>query len=563
MEGWRGADATTQSLRQRFGRMIARAGAGVTCMCRVADLPLLTDPDSMKQAFGPGAALRAALQVTGSTYFIYAAGLLVNALIARSLGPDDFGRYSYVIWLTGVLILVANNGLTTSGIRFISESLGRGAHADAANVQGWLLRRQLACLLLVAVVYLLVMPWFKPAGWEHASLWGFAAIVIAGSAAKAMYLFGISMAKGHGRFEVEALSAVVISLANALAVLVLWWLDAGLMAYLWLFVLTCLAYAAYAAFALRRRGIHAGRGALDADLLRRLRQHLCWTLILTVAVAFGNKSIETWLLNDRVGPAAVGFFTIAAALTRGGLDLLSSGLNTVLMPSMAHAFGASGQQRVNEILADAIRYFQFLGLMLAGVGVLWSAPMVFLMYGPHYEAVNLLLQVMVIVGGLTLPEGALGALLSTTDNQRIRALFAALSIVFSAVAAFSLIPRHGLLGAVAAHAISRVGVFAVTLFGIVRIMQLRLPWREIGLNFLAALLAAVVSAALLELVPGRWTGLVAGIVFALVLLAASIGLRAWRATDVEPVLLLVERMPRLLGWLRPPLQRWRDQMTRP
>ena len=75
----------------------------------------------MNQPFGRGAAIRAALQMTGSTYVIYATGLLVSALIARSVGPADFGRYSYLVWLAGVLIMVGNNGLTTSAIRFVSE----------------------------------------------------------------------------------------------------------------------------------------------------------------------------------------------------------------------------------------------------------------------------------------------------------------------------------------------------------------------------------------------------------------------------------------------------------
>ncbi len=512
----------------------------------------------MKQAFGPGAALRAALQMTGSTYVIYAAGLVVSALIARSVGPEAFGRYSYLVWLTGVLILVGNNGLTTSGIRFVSESLGRGSESDAANVQGWLLKRQLACIGLVSLVYLLTMPYFRPAGWESGSLWLFAAIVLVSSIAKTMYIFNISIAKGHGRFDIEAYSAIVISLLNAAAVLVLWLVHASLLAYLVLFAVTCVSYAAYAAIMLRRGDIRAGFGALDPALLQRLRRHLFWTLLLTVAAVFSNKSIETWLLNDRVGSAEVGYFAIAAALTRGGLDLLSSGLNSVLMPSMAHAFGASGQQRVNEILSNSLRYFHFLGLMLAGVGVLWSDPAVAVMYGPSYAMVDDVLRVMVIVGGLTLSEGAFGALLSTTDNQRVRALFASLSIVFTAVAAFALIPRYGLYGAVAAHAISRVLVFVFTLTGIVRIMDLRLPWREIGLLFAAALIAAGVAAALVFAVPGLWTEFAAGILYALVYLVLTLRFRAWKRDDASEILMVAERFPRLLGRVVPGVKRWRD-----
>ncbi len=512
----------------------------------------------MKQAFGPGTALRAALQMTGSTYVIYAAGLIVSALIARSIGPDEFGRYSYLVWLAGVLILISNNGLTTSGIRFVSESLGRDSPADAANVHGWLLKRQLVCIAVVSTLYLFAMPYFRPAGWEAGSLWLFAAIVLVSSTAKAMYLFNISIAKGHGRFDVEAYSAIVISLLNAIAVFILWWTQAALLAYLILFACTCVAYAAYAAMKLRRSGIRARFQPLDAALLKRLRHHLLWTVVLTVAAVFSNKSIETWMLNDQFGAAEVAYFTIAAALTRGGLDLLSSGLNTVLMPSMAHAFGASGQKRVNEILSNSMRYFHFLGLMLAGVGVFWSDPAVSLMYGPRYADVVDVLRIMVLVGGLTLSEGAFGALLSTTDNQRVRAIFASLSIVFTAIAAFALIPSYGLYGAVAAHAISRSLVFILTLAGIVRFLSLRLPWREINLLFFSATVAAVAAGSIVWLRPVAWIEFAAGIIYAVVYVGMTLRLRAWNHRDANEILMLAKRYPTMLGWITPWLMRWRD-----
>lgn len=516
----------------------------------------------MKQAFGPGTALRAALQMTGSTYVIYAAGLVVSALIARSIGPEQFGHYSYLVWLAGVLILISNNGLTTSGIRFVSECLGRDSPEDAANVHGWLLKHQLACIALVSLLYLFAMPYFRPAGWDSGSLWLFAAIVLVSSTAKTMYLFNISIAKGHGRFDVEAYSAIVISLLNAIAVVILWWMHAALLAYLILFAITCVAYASYATMKLHRGGMRAHFKPLDAALLKRLRHHLVWTVVLTLAAVFSNKSIETWMLNDRIGAAEVAYFTIAASLTRGGLDLLSSGLNTVLMPSMAHAFGASGQQRVNEILSNSLRYFHFLGLMLAGVGVLWSEPAVALMYGPRYATVVDLLRIMVVVGGLTLSEGAFGALLSTTDNQRVRAIFASLSIVFTAIAAIALIPTYGLYGAVAAHAISRSLVFILTLAGIVRIFSLRLPWREIGLLFASALVAAVAAGVLVWALPGPWTELAAGVLYALVYVGMTLRLHAWHHRDAHEVLMLAERYPVLLGWIALHIKRWRDDLER-
>src|SRR5690606_29794999 len=120
----------------------------------------------MTHQFSGVGAIRGAMMVMGSTYVTYALGLLTSILVARTLGPDDFGRYSYIVWLAGMLIAFSNNGITTTAIRFVSESLGRGSPESSRRVHGWLWRRQLFCIALVAVVFLVVTPFSAPAGWD-------------------------------------------------------------------------------------------------------------------------------------------------------------------------------------------------------------------------------------------------------------------------------------------------------------------------------------------------------------------------------------------------------------
>lgn len=511
--------------------------------------------------FGRAAAVRAALLMTSSTYVMYAAGLVVSALIARAVGPDDFGRYSYLVWLAGVLGMISNNGLTTTGIRFVSESLGRDSLESAQAVHGWLKRRQVACTVVVAALFLLALPFFTPSGWEHSSPWTYAGIVILSMLAKTHFLFDISIAKGYGRFNVEAFSSMGVSVLNLVAVVVLMLLKAPLMAYLLLFAMASTAYAVSAMWMMRRAGIRSSHAPLEPQLRQRLTRHLWWTVALAVAWALGNKSIETWLLNALVSSAAVGYFTIAAALTRGGVDLLSSGLTSVLMPAMAHAYGASGQPRVNVILDYSLRYFQFLGLMLAGVGVCWAQLGVTLMYGSGYQPVVGVLQIMVLVGGLTLADGAFGALLSTTDNQRLRAGFATLSIVVTAVAAIALVPRFGLTGAIAAHAMSRGLVFVVTLAAIVRIMDVRLPWHLLRRLGMAAGIAALLAYAIQSTWTGMWGGAAAGAAYAVTFTVATVLLRAWSANDADHLLAMLQRFPRLHMRLHAPIRRWAAERT--
>lgn len=120
----------------------------------------------MGNQFGAKAMLRSALLMTGSTYVAYAAGLITSMLIARGLGPADYGRYAYLIWLSGVLVLLMNHGLTTSAIRFISESLGRQDSHGARSLHRWFQTRQGWSVVVVGALFLLALPLLKPSGWE-------------------------------------------------------------------------------------------------------------------------------------------------------------------------------------------------------------------------------------------------------------------------------------------------------------------------------------------------------------------------------------------------------------
>jgi len=498
----------------------------------------------MNARFGGIAALRAALMMTGSTYVAYGLGLVISALIARSLGPEDFGRYSYVVWLSGVLVMLANNGLTTSGIRFVSESLGRDAPDTAARVHGWLLLRQHASALVVAAGFMLLLPFLKPAGWDR-GLWVFAAAVVVSFVAKTYYLFDVSIAKGHGRFSIEAVSTVALVVLNLLVVVALGQVHAGLLAYVGLFVALSAGYLMMVRVMLGRASIAAAKGVPDGEVLGRLRKHLFWTVLLITVGVLTNKSIETFLLNATAGAAAVGFFTIAAALTRGGVEVLSSGLNTVLMPAMSHAFGAGGRERVGVIVSDAVRYFQFLGLVLAGVGLLWSKAVVLLLYGQNYLPAVDVLRIMLVTGGVVLTDAAFGALLSTTDHQRLRVFVILFSVVVTAALALVLVPAYGLLGAAFAHGISRIASFVAGVAAMTRVIRLDLPYGALARLFGAAALGALAAAPLVFLVGGPWAEAAGGLVYALVLLAGSILLGAWTRRDFSLCLGLARRYARL------------------
>jgi O-antigen/teichoic acid export membrane protein len=330
-------------------------------------------------------------------------------------------------------------------------------------------------------------------------------------------------------------------------VLVLGYIKASLAVFIWYFVVVSLAHYLVTLLLMQRAGISAVSGPIAPDLRKRISDHYAWTAILFLVLAFSNKSVETVFLNYYSGPEAVGWFAIGAALTRGGVDLLSSGLNSVLLPMMSHAFGSSDVPRAHRILSDAIRFSAFLGAMLAGVGVLWAGPAIIVLYGAAYEPAVIGLQVMMFVGAVTLPGNATSSLLMTTDRMGVRVSLSVGVVVLTLAAAALLVPRYGFFGALAAHAIAQSIIFFTGMAVIVNLLKVQLPYGQLARTIAAAAGGLCSAGLVLSVSHGLAGQFVAGIAYAAGCLAGSVMMGVWSAKDVQLIIDLLKRWPSMAG----------------
>lgn len=512
----------------------------------------------MKSPFSRVSALKAGLLMAASTYVTVALGLIVGALIARGLGPDDYGRYAYVLWLSGLLVTLGNHGLCITGMRFISEAIGGGRRSIASSLHHLLQRWQWLSMAVVAICFVLAFPMMLPSGWAQGYILLTLAIVISASA-KAQFQFGVSMAKGYGEFGVEAWGNMIMSVVYTAGVALLVVLGVSLTWFVGYFVLVSVAHVWVLRVLLAKVGIKQVQGECSVELRSRINSHLMWSVVHIGTVILSNKTIETFLLNKLVGAAEVGYFTIASNLTRGGVELVASSLTSMLMPLMGHAFGRGGLKAVNAVLSDSLRYCLFMGIIVAGLGGLWAGPGVALLYGQSYEPVIQILRLMVVVGGVVLVEAAFGAVLTTTDNQRLRATAAMISVAFSVGFAFAMVPIYGLWGAVWATSLSKLLVTFFVAWVVVRKLEMQLPWRHLLGLLLAGLGAASIQIPLLYLDDGLLMQFICGGLFVPIAVVLSAWFGAWRAKDIRLLVSILERrdtniarhFTRLLtNWLR-------------
>lgn len=511
----------------------------------------------MTQSFTRLAAIKAAAIMSLSTYATVILGLVVSALLARSLGPEDYGRYAYVLWLVALLMSFGNHGIPATATRFISETLGAGQRDKAAVMHGWLQKVQWLTLGLVVPLFLLALPWLSPVGWEHDHTL-LASLCLICFLPKAAYQFQTAVAKGHWAFWVEAWGNMIVSLVYTVGVAVLFLAGAGLKANLWWFAAVCLGHFALIRVLQNRAGIHPKPGKLEIADLQRLKHTMGWTALQTLIVTLSARTFEIYLLGRLVGVAEVGFYTIAVNLARGGIELLSSSLSTLLMPTLARARGQSdgGFEQVRPLLADANRYFLFIGLLLAGVGMLWAPPAIHLIYGARYEAIVPVLQAMVLFSGICLLDNPISSLLLIIDDQRIRTIRAVASLVITVAAALVLIPKYGIMGAVWSGAVN--GLLLILVFGFYtyRLIGFRPPWRAMFSIVVSALGAGTVAYALLWVDAGALSHWLAGCVYVIALVTLTVLTRAWSHKDAALLITVLKKKERLFAPVITRLERW-------
>lgn len=496
----------------------------------------------MSQRFGRKAALNAALLSTVASMASYAGGMVTSILVARALGPTDYGQYAYVVWLAGLMVTLASSGFSSSAMRFISEYVGRGEAAVSYAVHHRLRRQALLAVAAACLLLLLGWHWVRPQEVGSTSP-VLLCIALVAFGSKSWFMFESAAAKGYGRFWVEPACLASLSVVNVAGVVVLWYLQSKLQWYLGWFAVLSVAHLVLVFALTRGESPGANGGALDESLRMRVGQHLRWGMVLAGVTVLASRSFETFLLNAHGGAQEVAFFSIAVMLTRSGVDLLAGGLSSVMVPVMSHAFGAGGNERLRKVFVDATRYYLFVGLTLAGLGWFWAEPAIILMYGERYRAVVQVLQVLVVGASLMMPSGGLTALLSSTENQRLRVWFMALSLLISATLAFTLVPRWGLQGALVSVTTSQWIVYIVTIAMVDRWLGFRLPYGALARQAGLAVLGVVVAAGAAFLVQGLGGQVTAGFVFLLVFVSGSWFAGVWSAAEREMVRGYLARLP--------------------
>lgn len=478
--------------------------------------------------------LRNVAMLSIASYAELAFGLILGVVIARSLGSAEFGHYAFAVWACGTLITLSNNALTMSSIKFVAEVRGADQLDVASALSSRLYRWHGISTGVVLVVFATVSVLHPPEEWRESFALMIPLLVI-GAWARAGYMMMAAVGKGNERFEVESVALGLSALTNLLLVSALAWIGGSLVGYFAIYAVCGLLQNLAARTLLRRFGILPKAKPLEPVLAARLKRHLLLSGVLVGVGLLGDRTIEVLLLKTYAASEAVGFFAIAGALTKGATYLLAGALTSVLLPAMSRAFGIGGSGSVVRMLPEAIRFYWFIGVAIAGLGATVAPGAVRLLYGAQYEAAIPAVMVNLMVAGFVLISAAFNAFQTSSDHQGDRIKIAAMTLGVNLVAGLALVPAFGLTGALISLAITKFAAVCFSWSFARRTDGVTMPVAPMIRVLAAALLASALAEVVDLVVDSRFAFVGAGLVFMVTYIVATVVLRAWTRPDYDAV----------------------------
>ncbi len=405
-------------------------------------------------------------------------GLATMGLVARGLGPRDFGVLALAISFTRAIERLVSFQSWQPIIRF-------GAHLDGDDGKGEL--KQLlkfgflldvggalvGCLLALAIIAL-GGHLMHLSDTDRVLVSGFALTLLfslAGMPTAVMRIFGRFRLAAYGQVSGAALRLLASAGAYAMGAhltgfFIVWGVTQALSS----LTTTVLAF-----HVLRRHGVTGLFRTRLRGITRRFPDlwRFTWSANFSLTIAASAQQLDTLIVGALAGPTAAGLYHIAQRVGRLAQQM-GAQVQAVVYPELTRLW-STGAIRPFRRAVKEVEILVALGGVAATIGIALTAGwLVRVTAGPAFVAAVPLLIVQMIATTLSMNGTVTRSALLAMGCQRQVLRIVLLSTLLFHVTAFSIVPFMGAMGANVAHVV-RGGAWLVGLALVYRYRMRRLP----------------------------------------------------------------------------------------
>jgi O-antigen/teichoic acid export membrane protein len=399
--------------------------------------------------------LRGAVWTLGSKVAATSTGFLLNVLLARHMGVEGYGIFSYVLSLVLFLTALSCFGLNQAGIRFVAGYVIEQKYSLLRGFARWAQWFALFLGIAVAVALGLYAVYLDsgPSDERQALLIGSVVVVVGGLiAVQAGILRGLKRVWFGDLAESGGLRSLLAFLCLAGLLLMGSQLDSPSqgMALLAMSTLVTLAATTVVVGRALPGQVRSCSSAYD------MREWLVTAtpVFLMAAAVLAQNQVNILMLRHLASVEAVGVFAAAARIAIL-VSFALGAINAALAPEIAEMYTAGRLKDLQRLLyyTATLTSVAALGVCLAGViGGRYALSL----FGPDFERGYLPLVILLAAEGFSTLAGSTGYLMTMTGLHHAAAAIALVTAVINIALNAVLIPLYGTSGAATSTMISTI-----------------------------------------------------------------------------------------------------------
>ena len=436
--------------------------------------------------------LRNILNTGTAIYIEFIIGFIVSIIIARSLGPDQYGIYAFYIWVSSLLITLAKNGISTGVIKFLAETEHKQDRATTNNIYSYFLKMEVKVLIVIFICFGSIAIFYWTSIFEFIEFFLIIPLLIA-VYSKSLYMFLVSTSKGISRFDLLSKTVIIVGPLNLIIVLYLYYIEASLHAFLYTFTITSVLY--YIVLRRQSKSIieYNNRPTIDPETRIRIKRHV---LLVSFNILLGFiifRQSEVAFLNYFGSKEDVAFYNIGFMLASGIMELIPGAYVMILLPMVAGIY-ASNKDNLPNTVKNSIRYLFMLTVPAVVFGIYFSSEIIHLVYGKDYsQAVKPFIFSLISAGIIVLAQSSISYLVSA-DRQRDLLKLLIITACINLILDYYLIKHYMLDGAIAANLIANCFYSIIVLSLTIRKLKAKLNYGALIRLFCISLFCIIPSA---------------------------------------------------------------------
>jgi len=404
-------------------------------------------------------------------------GFVLSIVIARLLGPERMGVYSYCTWLLGFASVFCFLGIPNTNTRYISELNATGQADRIGRLFYTLLLFEIGVFLIVSgIVAAAAYFFYKP------DIRVYIILVAANLLPNTVFAMYASTFKGLLRFDAIAITSLIITPVYVAAVIIGLSLGMGIGGLLILpLILAPAQLVVFHIFLMRtlpKGGSPAG-GGIDRALKGRIVTFWYKFLAISLIEIVVFEKSEVFFLNIYADFSAVAFYTIAFSLSSKIMRLIPYSLTNIMLPVFTEKHSVGDTEGKNTIYVYSLKYLSIIiGPIFVG-GVFISTELITNLYGAEFGPAADIFWITLLSASLAALFGSSSSLLGAMEKLSVLLAIGVVSICLNVGMDLLLIPRHGILGAAWANLIAQVFGGLALFIAIIVTIRPKIPWGDL------------------------------------------------------------------------------------